>query len=191
MAHAEALPEEVLDKVLEQVGVLLRGAFDSEQLSGAEVGLGETFDVWVLEADAVIRPTDDLRLLANPTGRWHHQVSVNGVVEAFARSVPLGATPDSWRVVEVFKSPLASKIDKAIVRVDDLHIVGDPLARLLIVPAYQVHAFWLLNDKNVEQVLVIDRPEQFIHLHADQLLSYHEFLEALRREQHIIGRIRS
>lgn len=191
MAHTESLQDKVLDVIAKQIVTLLPAIFSPEELFEAELGLGETFDVWVLEADAVIRSTDDLRELANPTGRLHHQVFINGVIETFARSIPLGATPDSWQVVEVFKSPLARKIDEAIRQVDDLYIDGDPLTRLLVVPAYQVNAFWLLNHESVEKVFVLDRPEKFTNLPTNQLLSYKEFLDALRKEQHIIGRVRS
>lgn len=191
MEHAEGLPDNVKEVIAKQIGMLLPRIFDPELLSQAEVKLRETFEVWVLEADAVIQSTDDLSLLARPIGRWHHQVSIDSEVKSFARSTPLGATPESWRVVEVFQSPLAEKIDDALRRIDDLKLGDEWLARLLVVPAYQVHAFWLLNSEDVEKIFVIDHPAQFTHLLTDRLLSYDEFLVALRREQHIIGRLRS
>lgn len=190
MAHAESLPDDVLRAVAEQIGTLLPGVFAADSLPVGRVRIGETFEVWVLEPDAITEATNQLRRLATPTGRWHHQVSLDGVMRSFARSTPLGVKADSWRVTEVFESELARKIDDAIDWVDR-NITDDPLVHLLIIPAYQTQAFWLLRDAGDDQVLVLDRPPEFTHLHTDRLLSQGEFLKALRSEQHIIGRLRS
>ena len=182
----------VLDVVAAQINALLRGVFNPDRLAGAQIAMGLTLEVWVLEADAtIIQPTDDLKQLARPAACWHHQVVINGVTESYARSTPFGAEPKSWRVVEIFESQLAERIDRAMGWVIE-NVPDDPLVRLLIVPAYELHAFWLITEAEVEQVFVIDCPAQFTNLRSDQLFeSQNRFLEALRREPHIVGRIRS
>jgi hypothetical protein len=190
MAHAESLSDDVLNVVAEQIGAMLPGVYDKEQLSGAGVEIGETFEVWVLGLDAVTQPLNDLKLSAHPRGLWH-QVRLNGQPQIFARSILLGVRPSSWRVVEVFQSTLAEKIDEAITWVD-LNVPDDLLTRLLVVPAYQVHAFWLLPDQGPGQVLVIDSSARLARLQSPKrLLSETEFLEALCSERPIIGRSRS
>jgi|SRR6185436_17036475 len=189
MAHAESLPNDVLEAVAEQIGAILPGVADSADLRDAQVTMGETFELWALGADAITQPINDLNQLATQTGRWHHQVAYRGEIGSFARSAPLGAEPSSWRVAEFFESPLAKKIDEAINWIDQ-NTDMDPLVRLLVVPAYQLHAFWLLDAENV-QVFVIDCPSQFTYLRSGYLFSQDEFLQSLRQEHHIIGRYRS
>lgn len=195
MAHAEGLADDVLKEVARQIGAMVSGVIGPDKLAEARLTMDKTpFEIWMLGADALLQPTVDLRLLASPTGRWHHQVALDEKVIAFARSMPLGAQPSSWRVQEFFVSELAGKIASAARWVDDENnVAGDPLVRLLDVPAYMVHAFWLLRDEGEgeEEVFVIDCPKSFTHLSTDRLLSQFEFIEALRREQHIIGRILS
>jgi hypothetical protein len=186
MARAESLPVEVLSVVAEQIGAMLPGVYDQEQLSEASFEICETFELWVLGLDAITQPLNDLRLLTNPVGLWH-QVRLDGQAQVFARSIHLGAQPESWRVVEVFQSKLAGKIDEAIDRIDR-KVDDEWLARLLVVPEYQVHAFWLLNDEGAGQVSVVACPAQLAELlRVERLLSQEEFLEALRGTLPITG----
>ena len=191
MARAESLSDDVLSVVAEQIGAMLPGVYYKEQLSGVDVEIGETFEVWVLGLDAITQPLNELKLLANPRGLWH-QVRIEGLAQVFARSILLGAQPSSCRVVEVFQSKLAGKIDEAIKWIDDKKFPDDWLTRLLIVPAYQVHAFWLLPDEGAGQILVVDTPAQSAFIQpAERLPSEKEFLDALRSERPIIGKSRS
>lgn len=190
MAHAANLTQSVLNVVTAQVDALLRGVFDPARFSQAQIEIVLTFETLMLEADAIIQPTDDIEQLVSPAVYWHHQVAINGETEFYARSKPEGADPESWRVVELFESQLAEKISQSMRWVND-NVGGDPLVRLLIVPVYQLHAFWLITEIEEEQVFVIDCPPQLINLQPEQLLSEKGFLEALRREPHIVGRIRS
>jgi hypothetical protein len=192
MAHAENFPDAAADEVVKQIGALLPGQFIANPPAEGEVTLSETFEVWILDGNAVTQPTDSLRQLARPTGYRHHQVFIKGAAKLFARSTPPDAATGRWRVTEVFESELAGKIDEAIDLIDsmDRDDIDDPLVRLLIAPTYQTHAFWLLSDTKDDQVLVLSRPPEFTSLRTDQLLSQGEFLEALRGEQHIIGRLR-
>ena len=99
--------------------------------------------------------------------------------------VPLGPDAGSWAVRELFQSEIARKIDDVIDWIDP-NVKGDPLVRLLIVPAYQLHAFWL-KEGEASQVVVVDMPNGFTRLQYGKLYTSKEFLEALAQEQHIIG----
>ncbi len=182
MAHTELLPEAVLNTVASQVGKLLPRVVGRQKLADAQIELGETFPVWMLGANATTRTDEDIGRLAMQTGRWHHQVRFGGKAEAFARSIPLGADHSSWDVREFFESEIAKAIEEAITWVDR-NTKGNPEVRLLIVPAYYLHAFWLLEN-GTNQVLVIDMPKQFTHLQRKKLYTPKEFLEALAKEQH-------
>ncbi len=101
------------------------------------------------------------------------------------RATPLGANAESWSVRELFTSEIAGKIDEAIDWVDR-NVKGDPLARLLIVPAFHLHAFWLV-ESGKSHVVIVDMPRGFSKLEYRKLYTSREFLDALVQEQHIIG----
>jgi hypothetical protein len=63
----------------------------------------------------------------------------------------------------------------------DAIALDDPLVRLLICPAFYVHAFWLVG-KGTSHILVVDMPNQFTHLKYTTLYPPREFLENLARE---------
>jgi hypothetical protein len=115
--------------------------------------------------------------LAIPTGQWHHQIRYRGKARAFARS-------SAGAVDQLAESVLAEKIDAAIEFVD-AKLPGNGVARLLVVPAYYVHAFWI-HSPTQDDVVVIDRPEgsalQYQHLYRAD-----EFLQALAGEAHSHG----
>lgn len=184
MAHTDALPNDVLDAVAAHIGAEAGGSFGAGVLQ-KKMELMESFAVWSLGADAVTKSGVDLSQLAQQTGRWHHQINIDGKAEAFARSMSLGPDAASWSVREMFESEIAKKIDDAIEWVDQ-NVEGDPLVRLLVIPAYHVHAFWL-KEGDASQVLVVDMPQGFTQLQSGTLYSSAEFLEALAKEQHIVG----
>lgn len=192
MAHTLSLPDDAEDEIVKQIGELLPGQFMANPPAEGDVTLGETFEVWMLEGDAVRWHAASLRDLARPMSRLHHQVYVREKAKLYARSTPLAAEPGSWRVTEVFESELAGNIDKAIETIDEIDSdrADDSLVHLLVVPTYQTYAFWLLRDSWNDGVLVLDHPPEFTSLSRDRLLSQGEFLEALRGERPIIGRIR-
>ena len=99
--------------------------------------------------------------------------------------MPLGPEASNWSVREMFESEIARKIDDAIEWVDQ-NVKGDPLVRLLVVPAYHLHAFWL-KEGNASQVLVVHMPQGFAKLQTGKLYGSKDFLEALAQEQHIVG----
>jgi hypothetical protein len=178
------LPADVLDTVAAQVGAEAGRSLGAAILQKS-MELTESFSVWSLGADAVAKVHADLAQLAHNTGRWHHQIKIDGKADSFARSMPLGPDAADWSVREVFASDVARKIDEGIEWIDR-NVPGDPLVRLLVVPAYHLHAFWL-TEGGVSQVLVVDMPPGFSKLQPGKLYTSKEFLEALAQEQHVIG----
>lgn len=189
MAHSDTLPIDTQKAIADQVGQRLASVVAAAQLPapggcGGPV-LGETFTVWVLGLDAVTRSNEDLGKLAVQTGRWHHQVRYGGRAQAFARSVPTGPNAGDWALTQLFESRVAERIDAAVDWVDQ-HVAGDPLVRLLVMPAFHLHAFWLLENGR-SQVLVVDMPDGYTRLAYHTLYTPKEFLDALAREQHAQG----
>ena len=187
MAHVDRLSEKVLEMLTGQLGESLGQLLESSIRDVNKADLAESFSVWMVGLDKLVEDSTDLRELATQTGRWHHQIRVDEQAEAFARSRPLGADPLSWRITEVFQSELAKRIDTSITWVD-MNLEGDPLVRLLVVPAYHLTAFWLVDDAD-SQVIIIDAPLHYDTLQADhQVLTQKEFLDKLRQLPHIEGR---
>lgn len=136
-----------------------------------------------------------LEQLATPANQWHHQVRYGGQAQAFARSMSPGdsdpaalaapgstSTPD---VMALFTSPLAERIDQAIDWID-LNVPGDPLVRLLIAPAFYLHALWL-TENGQDQVLVVDRPDSMEWLSYQTLYDGADFLNLLAGQTPVQG----
>lgn len=192
MVHADSIPSEALVNVAEQVGNRITTLLDSELPLHTEIELAETFQVWMIGAEParLWRRTTDLADLVVPTNRWHHQIRFNGEAAAFARSSPPDEDSDQWLLCELFVSPLAKRIEEGIDRIDaiETRIPNNPVVRLLVAPAYQAHAFWLLHEaERTSQVLVIDRPEGFANLPTDRVLSSREFLANLTGKRYVVG----
>jgi hypothetical protein len=185
MAYTDTLPNDVIDHVASEIGIKA-GQFLVETIHAEQtLELSESFPVWTLGADAVTKPDMDLSQLAGQTGRWHHQIKIDGKPEVFARSMPLGPNAADWSVREVFTSQIAKKLDEAIDWVDR-NVQGDPLVRLVIAPAWHLHTLWLVEDGK-SHILVVDMPSSYTKLQYGNLYTSKEFLEALAQEQHIIG----
>ena len=189
MAHADEIPFETVKAIADQVGQRLASVVTQARLAapagpqGAD--LGETFSVWVLGLDAVTKSDQDIGRLAIRTGRWHHQVRYGGRARAFARSLPTGPKPDDWAVTQLFESAVAERVDEAVDWVDQ-NVMSDPLVRLLVMPAYHLHAFWLV-EKGLSQLLVVDMPESYTLLKYQTLYCPKTFLDTLAKEQHTQG----
>jgi hypothetical protein len=156
--------------------------------SSTAPALGESLTVYVLSLNAIQNALQSpaplpggagngIEGVALPTGQWHHQVRYGGRAQAFARSVqdlsgnsavanpvvassadpPEARNAGEAEVTALFASTLAERIDQAVDWIDQ-NVTGDPLVRLLIAPAYYLHALWLTEDGR-DQLLVVDRPE--------------------------------
>jgi hypothetical protein len=185
MAHADALPADVLDSLAVKVGTPLAEFGTVAQQPAPTAELSETFSVWSLNPTAILTPDADFRKLVAQTGRWHHQIKIGGTATAFARSMPLGTDADSWEVTQLFQSDIPEKIDRAIDWVD-ANVSGDPVVRLLIAPSYYLHAFWL-SEGSSNHIYVIDVPSSFTQVQANTFYSAKEFLQKLAQEQPATG----
>src|SRR5947209_6723173 len=99
MAHSDMLPSDVIDTVAAQIGAEAGKSLGAAMVQKA-MELTESFSVWSLGADAVTKSNLDLAQLARQTGKWHHQIKLDGKAKSFARSVPLGPDAESWKVQE-------------------------------------------------------------------------------------------
>jgi len=184
MAYADTLPNDVTDHVASEIGMMAGPVLGETIRAEQTLELTESFAVWTLGADAVTKPSMDLSQLARQTGRWHHQIKIDGKPEAFARSMPLGPKAADWSVRQLFTSRIAKRLDEAIDWVDR-NVQGDPLVRLLLVPPWHLHTFWLVEDRE-SRILVVDIPLSYTKLQYRKLYTSKEVLETLAQEQRII-----
>lgn len=194
MADAETLPPAVLNAIASKLGDRISRAI-SPPVLGYVAGVAppaptmkETFPVWMLEAADVLAPTDDVSRLAKNTGHWHHQLSTTTGPVAYARSMPLGAAPESWSIRQVSTSDLANKIDDAISWID-ANVPAALTTRLLIVPAYHIYVFWLVDSTKAanQRIVVVSAPPQSQEFSTHRLYTSKEFLDAVRATPHIKG----
>ena len=68
----------------------------------------------------------------------------------------------------------------------DQNVTGDPLVRLLVVPAYFLHTFWLEGDDG-GKILVVHKPDQYTQLQYETLYTPREFLELLAQLPYVAG----
>jgi Papain-like cysteine protease AvrRpt2 len=171
------------------VSVGIRDAMGEKLAPDAAIELGQSLSISMLGVNKIKGPNyPDLHELVEDTGRWHHQVKSGGKgVAVLARSAASGEIGGSHSIRECFPSRIPESIDKAIDWVNQ-HLKQNLVVRLLSVPAYQVDALWLYDEsKHESQVLIIDAPKEFTNLERSRLLTSQEFLEALGKNQAIIG----
>jgi hypothetical protein len=209
MPDREVLPDEVLDAIASKIGVRLAGAVgafppgtvpigwakttkalcDAADFGGEQPKMGDTFPVYALDASDLLRAIDDLRALAKPTGRWHHQIKYAGRPRAYARSARLGGARGNWSIREVMESDLAEKIDVSCKWLRE-NLATDYTARLLSVPSYHVDAFWLIHEGTEDQkIVIIDSPSYMHSLATDIFYRSQEFIQSLRSERTVVGLI--
>jgi|HubBroStandDraft_2_1064218.scaffolds.fasta_scaffold741336_1 hypothetical protein len=185
MAHAPPIPADALAYLAQQLAD--RPSPRATQILAARqsVGIAESFPVFALGLDATSDPSRPLQDIATPTGMWHHQLRHGPLAHEFARSVVNGPSATDWKISEVVSSDSSEKIDDAIGWID-ANVPGDPVARLLVAPAYYLTAFWL-EDPNGSQIVVADRPEQYSMLEFHHLYTAQEFLQLLSEAPHARG----
>jgi hypothetical protein len=190
MAHFKNLPDDVLAQLQNKVGLSLSRTTDA--LGAISPTLHESVDVWDLPANAVVGSTNDLNILAKPLGQWHLQIKSDTTPIAYARSSTVGSAATDWSVDGIFQSELAQEFDEAIGWIDNNFPGENFLVRLLVIPAYQVHALWLINedDPKDQQIVVIDAPKEYgFHLppNIDNAEEIGAFLNHLRSVKHAEG----
>lgn len=186
MAHVDTLNSATLETIASQIGELYPTFAGEPSKLRAEATLAETLPVWFLGVDDIISGTEDVASIAQNTGRWHSQIRIGGVASAAARSIPLGSSSTDWQVRQIFEGPYPQQIDREIGWVDE-NAKGDPLVRILEIPAYHITAFWLLNADNSSSVVVAILPETAQFLKTRKIYSSRDFLDAVRKEQFVVG----
>jgi len=184
------------------------GDIQADPIPGAAPELSETFALCILGQDAIEAPApggapaQGLEERVIQTDQRHHQIRMGGQAAAFARSTAANSSPTVLKdsngnnfvnppgaggpeVMALFTSELAEQIDRGVDWIDQ-NVAGDPLVRLLVVPAYYVHALWLTEDGR-DQVLVVDRPDSLTALNYQTLYDGADFLTLLAQHGPIQG----
>lgn len=184
-------------------GGSLEVASTENSTSGAaqtEYDLGESFQVYRLDASPFVQgniPDRDLAELVEATDRWHHQLIANHKAIGYSRSLTSGEG-----ICQLFVSDLAGAIQDAIVwlnayEAEHPEYTADlPRVRLLIVPGFNVYAFWIQRTRGFENepsadweshVLVISAPDSMDNLPRQRLLDTKEFLSAFSGVTPMLG----
>ncbi|HEY9157139.1 hypothetical protein [Candidatus Binatus sp.] len=208
MARAEQLAVEARRQIASQIGERLSREHPMGEVTwwvgthgkGKQPLLAETFEIWALTHSALqalqnglagLRPDRRLIEFAENTRHFHHQIRREGGRSVgYARSmVSRGHNgSDQWTLQTVRISPIADMIDRAIRWIDVHTDTGkreaakepEHLVRLLIIPQYHIHAFWL-EGRDGDWILVVNSPRSTAGLKPRRLYGWFEFLEALSK----------
>lgn len=166
------------------------------ELDVAQYELGETFTEYILGAETIrtqMHSGADLARLVKATGRRHHQLKLNKQPVAYARSLISEGGP-AGEICQFLISNLAGSIQNAIRWIDEYeerdpeYASTQPAVRLLVVPSYNVYAFWIFRETLGESnVLIIAAPVWLTKLVRNRLLTTREFLEGFESMKPIEG----
>jgi len=183
MAHSDRLNRVALDAIADQVGILYPDLVDNQTYRQKSAELTETFAVWFIGQQDITTDGKDIVDLAQNTGRWHSQVLIDGIPELVARSAPPFAGSYDFQVKQLIEGELAEEIAEAINWIDE-YVTGNPLVRILEIPAFHLTAFWLIGQGE-NHVLIARIPSAYKSLTRRQLYSSKDFLRLLQHEQPI------
>ena len=180
MAHTTDLPAASLASVASQIAARRPPAIAAAGMPATPRSITESFPIWMLGADALGSSERRLHDIAIDTKTWHHQINQGDHAREVARSVPAPApgNADGMKLVEFGTSPLAGKIGETMVWIDQ-HATGNPMARLLSIPAYYILTFWLEQPGN-DEIVLVDRPPTLDNLRYHQIYEYQHFRMLLR-----------
>ena len=181
MAATDPLPDEAVAAVAAQVAAFLPAAGAGVAAAPARE-LTESFAVCTVTAEQVRRPPADHAALVRPSGVWHHQIRTGAAATHVARSALSGFDPSGPQVQSVFESPIAGKIDEAITWADR-NVRGRATVRLMLIPAYYVHALVVVPRDGGPSAVLADQPEGFKQLEYRRLYPLKGFLKLLAKEK--------
>ena len=176
MPYGAQIRPESLQRLIQQIGEQLRHVASPDLLNAGPIELRESFEVWALGLDALghgAHSKRQIRQLARPVDRWHHQLAFGGRAAAFARSSSSPLTGEH-QLEELFISPLAQAIDEAIGWLDENAMAEDHV-RLLTVPACHLHVFWLESNEMKSRLMVIDAAVLRSEERGDTVLGFARF----------------
>src|SRR5215210_2026846 len=108
---APKLQPAALERLAYQLADPVAALFARDDRFPVHAEITDSFPVWLLGEDAIREPGGTtLAELARPNGQWHLQISVDGAVEAFARS--FGPPDGEVTPCGVFPSAVATKLDE-------------------------------------------------------------------------------
>ncbi len=196
---ARPVPAEVFDALASDLAVPVATLFGRREDASPETAardvrgeptpepqLADALPVWSITTDVAKSDEAGLASLARPARMWHHQVVVNGVHVAFARTRQVRGRP---RFLALVPSPVAGRIDRALDWVDR-NVPRDPPLRLLEAPPYRVTALWIAQRKR-SRLLVVDAPPGLNLPDESMPVDEAEFLNRLRAAPVIGGRRRA
>ena len=181
MVQTHPIPELALNAIAEQVGrlfPLIGGGWDPpRQVPKPD----QTYQVWFLPADAIAAGTTDFLARAQNTERWHCQIWWDSKPMFVARFIVRNGDTSDLDLRQVLVSEYANSIDEAI-RWVDTNVEGNPLIRILDIPALYITALWLIEED--ENRLVIARISGQPHV-MKRLEPYaaRDFLAAVQQER--------
>ena len=184
MATTDRLPDDTLKSIAAQLPTFTaRGPFlpKNAAVPAEPDEIGESFAICQLDLAQVKKPPKNLSKLATPSGFWHHQLRTAGVATHTAVSTKQGFG-DGHEVQQMFASPVAAKIDEAVAWVDR-NITGKATVRLLIAPAYFLHALLVLADDGSMSAVLADQPTGYTQLQTERQYPFAEFLKLLAKEK--------
>jgi hypothetical protein len=181
MASADKFPDDALAAVAGQLAAFFPPLPPGPVAAAAPRELTETLAVCFLEAGQVSEPPRDLSVLVRPSGVWHHQIRTAGAATHTARSHQSGLAGSSVEVQQLAESAIAEKIDRALAWADR-HVKGRATVRLLIAPAYYLHALLVVRGRAYSVVLA-DQPTEYTRVEYGREYSLAEFLKLLGKER--------
>lgn len=185
MATLSVLPKSVLEHIASQIGERLTNAAQHALSQNKGLALSESFPVWLLGLDATANSDAELSALARATGYWHHQIRHGGDAVEFAKSRPIGPNTADWQIEEIVTSPVAKRIDDALEWIE-ANVKGDGEVRLLVVPAFFIHALWLSVGAS-DAIVIADMPRADDGLQYERIYNANDFLRLLGSRKHVTG----
>jgi hypothetical protein len=186
MPHTEIVPLNSLRSLAGQISQWGIPTLSPDKWKLGNVELAEAFPIWVLPLSALEAKEAEIASLAINADSWHHQIKFEGKALFLARSWMPEGTPETLKLMELSPSQLAERIDNAINWTDE-KVKDDSEVRLLLVPAFNLTAFWFLGGP-MSRVLVIDAPLYPGQVPMERLLESKEFLDLLHKLPPIRGR---
>jgi hypothetical protein len=170
------LPKPTRKFLAEQIGLRNPRSILLLEAEGADVlELGEDFEVWTLDTTK-LKSAKSLAKIAYPTGYWYHLIRHKGHTCQIAVSRLMNDRGER-RIHGLFASRSCQPIDEAINWLDETDKT-DANVRLLTVPVFGLHAFWIIAPKK-QRIVVIDKALPLKGLSLKTFLTAAKFIKAL------------
>lgn len=214
MAHTDNISREALANVARQIADLVeRGVetrLDVESASPDEAKsesapeektpliIGDSFRICGLKGSALQNIGDgtakgDLSEWVAPSDLFFHLILLQGKPKAFARSLSPSEDATEASLCQLNVSSLPELVEQAVEMIKqnqehDPVVGGDPIVRLLEIPAYHLISLWLYDERRHEsRVLNVVAPKRYAKLQPGRFLNTETFFEGLREQPPLEG----